>query len=202
MAWLIAPTSASARPRRPVGADVRITAAASISVRLVRDCAPCCAQNVTVTSLFAWLEGTPVAATVRDSLMLTGSLSAVHLIGFTLTTGGALVANLNLLGVLFPERPAIEVTRPASRGMALGLAISALTGALLFAPRATAASVNWIFQLKMALLATAALFHLIIHRRVARNDAASASARRTTAAAGLLLWTSLALAGCAFILLE
>jgi hypothetical protein len=151
---------------------------------------------------FAWLEGTPLALTVRDSLMLTGSLSAVHLIGFTLTTGGALVANLNLLGVLFPERPPIEVTRPASRGMALGLAISALTGVLLFGPRATVASANWIFQLKMALLVTAAVFHLVLHRRVARNAAASLLMRRATAVVGLVLWTGLALAGCAFILLE
>jgi len=63
---------------------------------------------------------------------LTGALSSVHVIGFTLVTGGALVANLNLLGVLFPGRPPIEVTRPASRGIAAGLAISALTGLLLF----------------------------------------------------------------------
>ena len=62
------------------------------------------------------------------------------------------MANLNLLGVLFPGRPPIEVTRPASRGIALGVAISVLTGVFLFAPRATVASVNWIFQLKMALL--------------------------------------------------
>jgi hypothetical protein len=164
-------------------------------------------------SVFAWIEGTRVATTVRDSLLLTGALSAVHLIGFTLTTGGALVANLNLLGVLLPGRPPIEVTRPASRGIAIGLAISALTGMLLFAPRATVASVNRIFQLKMALLATAVLFHVLVHRRVARSPGFShlsgqstrswsRVAQRATAAVGLLLWTSLALAGCAFILLE
>ena len=143
-----------------------------------------------------------VVAAAGVALMLTGSLSAVHLIGFTLTTGGALVANLNLLGVLFPDRPPIEVTRPASRGMGVGLTISALTGVLLFGPRATVASVNWIFQLKMALLATAAVFHFAVHRRVARNTAASPMTRRATAAVGLVLWTGLALAGCAFILLE
>jgi hypothetical protein len=54
----------------------------------------------------------------------------------------------------------------------------------------------------MALLATAAVFHLAVHRRVARNDAASPLTRRATAAVGLILWTGLALAGCAFILLE
>jgi hypothetical protein len=153
-------------------------------------------------TFFAWLEGTRLALTVRDSLLLTGALSAVHLIGFTLTTGGALVANLNLLGVLFRDRPVIDVTRPASRGMAIGLAISVLTGALLFAARASAASANGIFQVKMLLLVTAALFHLSVHRRISRNGTAPSSLQRGTAVIGLLLWISLALAGCAFILLE
>ena len=154
-----------------------------------------------MAAFFVWLEGTRMAITVRDSLTLTGALSAVHVVGFTLTTGGALVANLNLLGVLFPGRPPIEVTRPASRGIALGLAISALTGALLFAPRATVASVNGIFQTKMLLLVAAVLFHALVHQRVAAGTV-SAVARRGTGAVGLLLWTSLALAGCAYILLE
>jgi hypothetical protein len=154
-----------------------------------------------VAGFFIWLEGTRMAITVRDSLTLTGALSAVHLVGFTLTTGGALVANLNLLGVLFPGRPPIEVTRPASRGIALGLTISALTGLLLFAPRATVASVNGIFQTKMLLLVAAVLFHALVHQRVAASTV-SAFARRGTGAIGLLLWTSLALAGCAYILLE
>jgi hypothetical protein len=155
-----------------------------------------------MASFFAWLEGTPVALMVRDSLLLTGALSAVHLVGFTLTTGGALVANLNLLGVLFRERAPFDVTRPATRGIAIGLVISALTGALLFAPRASVASVNWIFQAKMALLVTAVAFHFTVHQHVARRDVGAGSLRAVTAVAGLLLWTGLALAGCAFILLE
>ena len=154
-----------------------------------------------MAAFFVWLEGTRMAITVRDSLTLTGALSAVHVVGFTLTTGGALVANLNLLGVLFPGRPPIEVTRPTSRGIALGLTISALTGLLLFAPRATVASVNGIFQTKMLLLVAAVLFHALVHQRVAASTV-SAAARRGTGAIGLLLWTSLALAGCAYILLE
>jgi hypothetical protein len=153
-----------------------------------------------VASFFAWVEGTRVALTVRDSLLLTGALSAVHVVGFTLVTGGALVANLNLLGLLFAGRSPLDVTRPASRGIAVGLVISAVTGALLFAARASAASVNGIFQVKMALLVTAVLFHASVHQRVASAD--NGALRQGTAMIGLLLWIGLALAGCAFILLE
>lgn len=154
-----------------------------------------------MAAFFVWLEGTRVALTVRDSLLLTGALSAVHLVGFTLSTGGALVANLNLLGVLFPGRRAIDVTRPATRGIALGVVVSVITGGLLFAPRASVASANGIFQTKMLLLAAAVLFHASVHQRVARHDG-SALARRGTAIVGLLLWTGLAVSGASFILLE
>ena len=155
-----------------------------------------------MSSFFAWLEGTRVALTIRDSVLLTGGLSAVHLVGFTLTTGGALLANLNLLGVLFRDRSPLEITRPASRGIAVGLTVSVVTGALLFTTRATAASQNGIFQLKMLLLVSAAVFHLSVHQRVARDGEAGPLRRRGTAVVGLMLWTGLALAGCAFILLE
>lgn len=154
-----------------------------------------------MAAFFPWLEMTGVATAVRESLLLTGALSAVHLLGFTLATGGAFVANLRLMGVLFPDRPAWEVARAASRGIALGLAISIATGLLLFAPRATAASANRTFQVKMLLLAIAAAFHFTIHRAVTRRSSSSAT-HRVVGAAGFLLWTGVALAGCAFILLE
>ena len=153
-------------------------------------------------TLFGWLQNTAVAAAVRDSILLTGSLSAVHLLGFTLVTGGAFVSNLRLLGILLPGRPVVEVSRPATRGIALGLVLSIATGVLLFAPRATVAGANRIFQIKMLLLASAAVFHFTVHRGVSHRPAASRLMLRTTGAVGFLLWTGLALAGCAFILLE
>jgi hypothetical protein len=158
--------------------------------------------NAALESVLAWVETTTVATTVGQSLLLTASLSAIHLLGFTLVTGGALVANLRLLGALLPQYPVIEITRPASRGIALGLAISIATGLLLFAGKATAVSANGTFQLKMLLLVAAALFHFTWHRRVVRRGAASVRLLQVTGALGLSLWVGLALAGCAFILFE
>lgn len=155
-----------------------------------------------MSSLLAWVETTRIATTVKESLLLTGGLSAVHLLGFTLVTGGALVANLRLLGVLFPERPVADVTIPAGRGIAVGLAVSVATGLLLFAPRALAASANGTFQLKMLLLVAAAVFHATLHRRVAQRAPATKPVLRMTGAVGLALWLGVALAGSAFILLE
>ena len=152
--------------------------------------------------LLEWVELTKVATSVRDSLLLTGAVSAVHLLGFTLVTGGALVSNLRLIGVLFPQYPVEEVSRPASRGIAAGLAVSLVTGLFLFAPRAVTASANGTFRLKMLLLLAAATFHVTVHRRVARRPTATRGLLRLIGGIGLALWLGLALAGCAYILLE
>jgi hypothetical protein len=153
-------------------------------------------------SVFEWIEGTRVANAIRDSLMLTATLSAAHLLGFTLVTGGALLANLRCLGVLLPRQPLNEVMRAATRGIALGLAVSVLTGALSFSTRATAAAENGIFQLKMSLLVAAAVLHFAVQRRFGRAARPEGGVVRLTGALGLGLWVGLALAGCAFILLE
>ena len=155
-----------------------------------------------MSSFLEWIQATGLAATVRDSLLLTGALSAVHLLGFTLVTGGALVSNLRLLGALFPQHPIVEISRPASRGIAVGLIVSVTTGLLLFAPRAMAASANGTFQLKMLLLLGAATFHFTLHRRVARQVPGAPGFVRVAGGVGLALWLGLALAGCAYILLE
>jgi hypothetical protein len=149
-----------------------------------------------------WVEATRVAHAVRDSLVLTASLSAIHLLGFTLITGGALLTNLRFIGVLLAQQPLGEVIRPATRGIAIGLAISVTTGATLFSTRAIAAAENPIFQLKMSLLVAAVLFHFVFQRRLAAASGAEGGAVRASGVLGLTMWLGLALAGCAFILLE
>jgi hypothetical protein len=144
--------------------------------------------------LLSWIESTNLARTVGASAGVTAWLSAVHVIGFTLVTSGALLANLRALGALFHARAVADVVRPANTAILTGLAISASTGALLFAARATEVGSNGIFQLKMLLLVAAAAFHFVVHRRPGGSPAA--------AALSLVLWVGLAVTACAFILLE
>ena len=152
--------------------------------------------------LLEWLEGTGVATTVGQSLLLTGLASAVHLLGLTLLAGGAAVAWLRLVGVLLPERPVREITEAVQNGMLAGLGVSVTTGLLLFAPRASSAAGNSTFQLKMLLLLAAAVFHFAVFQRVTRGDRAASWTLRLAGALGPMLWIGVAVAGSAFILLE
>jgi uncharacterized protein DUF6644 len=152
--------------------------------------------------LFARLEMTAVGTTIAQSVLLTGALSAAHLVGFTLLMGSALVSNLRLTGVLFPNRPLVDITMPGARGVAAGLAISVVTGLLLFSARASAAAQNRTFQIKMLLLVGAAVFQFGVQSRMLRRIASAPWLAPVSGVVGLLLWFGVAAAACAFILLE
>jgi len=154
-----------------------------------------------MSAILSWIEATSLARAVAESPTLTASLSAVHVVGFALVTGAALVANLRGLGALFARSRASDVIVAANRAILIGLAISVATGAPLFAARAADAGANGSFQLKMLLLLGAATFQFVfvgggaVERR-------SAVASRAVSGVALGLWLGLALAAFAFLLLE
>jgi hypothetical protein len=155
-----------------------------------------------MSAILSWIESTRVATAVAESATLTASLSAVHVVGFALVMGAALVANLRGLGALFSRTEASAVMVPGNRAILLGLAISVATGAPLFAARAVDAAANGLFQLKMLLLLGAVTFQFAFVGGRAAVERRSAPASRAVSAVALALWLGLALAAFAFLLLE
>jgi hypothetical protein len=155
-----------------------------------------------MSAILSWIEGTRVARAVAESATLTAWLSAVHVVGFALVTGAALVANLRGLGALFSRTEASDVMVAGNRAILLGLAISVATGAPLFAARAVDAAANGLFQLKMLLLLGAVTFQFTFVGGRGAVERRSAPASRAVSAVALALWLGLALAAFAFLLLE
>jgi len=153
-------------------------------------------------SLLTWIETTNVARSVAGSAALTSWLSAVHALGYTVVIGSAIVANLRVLGALLPRTPVRDVVAAANRAIIVGVAVSVVTGGLLFSARAVEAGANGTFQLKMLLLISAAAFQFTILRVLAASERPAARSRIVASAAGLSLWLGLAVAAFAFILLE
>jgi len=154
-----------------------------------------------VQPLFAWLESTAFARTVGESLSITAWLSAMHMIGFTVTTSAGMVWNLYASGALLNAAPQASIARPALRLLALGLSVSVVTGFALFAPRASFTAPSGVFQLKIGLFLVAAMYQLAINRLVVRRPV-SATLLRAGGIVGLMLWLSLAVTACWFILFE
>jgi hypothetical protein len=152
--------------------------------------------------VFQHLERTRIAHAVANSLPLLAGLSGIHLIGFTLLMGGAIVSNLRLAGVLLPRLPLGDIRRPAENGMVVGLLISVTTGFLLFSARASEASQNSFFQFKMAALVASVMCQFVLQRRLVPAAGDPGYAARATGVVGLALWFAVAVAACAFLLLE
>jgi hypothetical protein len=119
-----------------------------------------------------------------------------------LVVGGAVVSSLRLLGVILRRQPLRDTVVATDRGMAAGLALSVVTGILLFSPRATEIVENELFQLKMSVLVAAAVFHLAVRLPITRRPSPGSVPLKIVGGAGLILWVGLAVAACAFILLE
>jgi hypothetical protein len=154
-----------------------------------------------LSDLFSRIEQSSIAMTVRDSTILTGSLSGLHLIGLTLIVGSALVSFAALSGFLVNDQPIAELTRATRRGTMIGLAISIATGALLVSFRVAMSASSRAFQIKMSLLAAAAIFHFFVYIPAARGQR-SIVPPRLAGAISFVLWLGVVLAGCAFILFE
>ena len=155
-----------------------------------------------VAPFLEWVQATGLAQTLGGSLLLTGFLSSVHLLGLTLVAGGAFVSSLRLVGVMLPDRPVSVVTRAARRGIVVGLVVSVSSGLLLFAPRALSAFENSFFRMKMLLLLVAVLFHFFLYRTVTRHGDDRPLTLRVAGIFQLTLWFGVVVAGCAFILIE
>lgn len=150
--------------------------------------------------LLDWLETTGLARAVGQSVPLTAGFSAAHLIGFTLVMSGALAWNLRAAGILLVQTPLPSIARPAMRLLAAGLALSVLTGLVLFAPRATTTATASAFQLKVAIAITATVFQVALYRVTVREPALRW--QRAAGAIGIVLWLALAVTACWFILFE
>lgn len=152
--------------------------------------------------LFAALESSGFARAIGSSLPITAWLSAFHAIGFTLVMSSGLAWNLRAAGLVLAEVPAPAIARPAARLLVTGLTVSVLTGFALFAPRASSTVANAAFQLKVVLILLAAIAQLLLTARVLSRPMSSAHSLRAIGALGLVLWLSLAVTACWFVLIE
>jgi hypothetical protein len=142
----------------------------------------------------AWIETTAVATAMRQWLWLYPIVEIVHILGFVLLVGAAVLFDLRLLGV------ARHLPVTGLAGYHLGWARLALllivpTGLLMFAAHATEMAENPAFQLKLVFIllagANAAIFHRGAFRTVGSwdRDRPAPGAAKLAAVLSLALWS-------------
>jgi hypothetical protein len=132
----------------------------------------------------AWLEASPVSTWVNqsDSVFAYPSVLLIHTIGLTLLVSVNLAVNLRIAGFA-PQVPLADL-RTLHPYMWTGLGLSAASGALLLAAKATTMGVNPAFYVKMACIAVAVA--LVFERR---------DQNKAIAVLSILLWFGAIAAG-------
>lgn len=118
------------------------------------------------------LEGSALAAGLRQSTWLYPLVNAGHIVGLALLFGAIVPLDLRLLG-LWRDVPLTTLLRVLVPVSAAGLAVAATAGLLLFMTDARDYAASGYFQAKMALLglglANAGLFRLLRRRGAAEG---------------------------------
>ena len=114
-------------------------------------------------ALFAALEGTALAQTLRGSRWLYAAVNAAHIFAIALLVGSIVPLNLRLLGVWrgISREAVVRVLAPVA---ASGLTLALLTGPLLFSVRAREYGGVGFLQLKLLFIAVGALSALALCR--------------------------------------
>ena len=147
-----------------------------------------------------WLEGTSIAAAMRQWLWLYPVVEIVHILGFVVLVGAAALFDLRLLG-LARQLPVTGLARYHLRWARFALLIIAPSGLLMFAAHATEMAVNPAFQVKLALIVVAGLNAAAFHRGVFRSveswdrEMAAPGGARLAAVVSLVSWTGVIACG-------
>ncbi len=140
-----------------------------------------------------WLELTGLAELMRKSAWMYPIVEIVHIVGFVLLVGAAIMFDLRVLG-FGRGLPVTALARHLLRWSWAGLVLVVPAGVMMFSTHATEFATNPAFLLKLGLIAVAAanvvFFHLLPYRSVRAWDVAgqAPNAARAAAVLSILVW--------------
>ena len=148
--------------------------------------------------VLVWLESNPVSIWVAQSpsVWAQPTVMTLHTMGMMVLVGASWMLDLRLLGV--SRSIPLSSYRWVFPALTIGLSVNLVTGALLFAQKATTWAVAIPFLIKMGLVVTSVALLMPIRAHVMRSDADAYEAdgrMRLLAIASILAWTSAVTAG-------
>lgn len=146
------------------------------------------------------LEESGFATALRASVWAYPAVETLHILGFVVLVGAAVMFDLRLLG-LSRNLPVSGLARHLLRWSQASALIVVPTGLLLFAAEATTLAGSGVFRLKLVLVALAGVNAAVFHRFTFRTSTSwdrsgpTPPAARTAAFISLLLWTGVITCG-------
>ena len=124
---------------------------------------------MSLRSILESLDSTAWSIALRESLYVYPLIESTHVVVIMLSVGTLLIVNLRLLGVAFRHTPISQVSSNVLPWTIAGLAISAITGLLLFFASSVDTYHNIWFRAKLFLIVIAAINAWLFHKRLSRS---------------------------------
>jgi hypothetical protein len=140
--------------------------------------------------VLAWLEGSAFSIWVREAptIWAFSTILTLHTFGMGVLVGASGLLALRLLGIgrTMPLAPLQSLYRI----MWFGFWLNLITGSMLFAADATSRGTQWLFGIKMLLVAVGVVTMVMIRRQVygTRTEPVIDGSTRTLAAISLAAW--------------
>jgi hypothetical protein len=145
---------------------------------------------------FEWCGNTWLGTTVRDTVWAFPVIETFHLLALAVVLGTVLIVNLRVLGLGARFGAVSPMARELEPWLLTSLAISLVSGVLLFVSEPMKCYESISFPIKIALIAVAIPCHFKIQRKWATSEREQASFNSKLAAgATLALWTGIGLLG-------
>jgi hypothetical protein len=139
------------------------------------------------------LEGIALAEWLRFSRWEYAAVNTTHVLGLAMLVGSTVALDLRLIG-FWKTTSTHDLYRVLSTVAATGLSVAILTGVVLFSVRATEYIELTLFFVKLALVAVATSFAVIIHFRYDLGRLSSRQ-QRLIGIASLALWIGVLVSG-------
>jgi hypothetical protein len=124
---------------------------------------------VSLLTVCHWLENTPIARALRESIWMFDIFEIIHTLGIILVAGTIMLVDLRLLGMGLRREPVSDVVSRIVPWTLSGFVLMFLTGGLLFSAEATRLYASPAFRIKLVLLMLAGLNAFIFHVTVYRS---------------------------------
>lgn len=145
--------------------------------------------------IYSTLESFAPIAALRFSRWAYAALNATHVLAIALLVGGAMPLSLRLFG-FWPMVARAGIVRVLAVTAGAGLGLGLLSGALLFATRASEYAVNPAFQIKLVLILIGASSAVLAHWHHGRDlSGASETTARRIALISCVCWIGALLSG-------
>jgi hypothetical protein len=143
-----------------------------------------------------WLEKTPLALLVSQSIFGFSALDMIHIAAISVVFGMIAVVDLRLLGVASKDCAVTDICRQALPWTWVAFGIAALTGVLMFMGQSVKYYNNYAFRMKLLLMLLAGInmlvFHYITYRGVAKWERAGIPvSARLAGAVSLACWIAI-----------